>query len=374
MKLLIISHRIYPAKSPRSYRATELAKEFARRGYEVTLCGVLGNYNYTHFEKEHHLKIKSIGKMRFVRLNSDGVEMSNFFDKVLKKILKKWIDYPDIEFLFKVNSFLKENKGFDTVISIGMPHSIHWGTAYAKKRLGLDFPKKWIADCGDPYMGNKAYRAKPPFYFGYLEKFFCRNTNFITVPTKESINGYYPEFRKKIKVIPQGFQIKKIYNKNPANNTITFAYSGVFYKDFRDPTLLMSYLSNLNKPFKFIVYTSTTKILEPFKEALGDKLEIRGYIERENLLEVLSDVDFLINIENNSNTQSPSKIIDYIITGRPVFSLKSDYLDIDKFNRFLKKDYSGKLNLENIEKYKIENVVSSFEKLLSTDCYEYEEI
>lgn len=34
-KILIISRSFYPMNSPRSFRTTELAKEFARQGHEV---------------------------------------------------------------------------------------------------------------------------------------------------------------------------------------------------------------------------------------------------------------------------------------------------------------------------------------------------
>jgi hypothetical protein len=364
-RILVLSHTIYPAQFPRSYRATELAIEFARLGHLVTLAGVLGEYDYSEFEKTHHLKVEDIGRMDWVSLKSSGANKRSFLNKVGSKLLKKWMEFPDIEFLWKVPLYLKTKSDIDLLISIGMPHPIHWGTALAKKRLSNKFPAKWIADCGDPYMGNKVTKIKPAFYFKYFEKEFCRQADYITIPIKDALQGYYQEFWYKIKIIPQGFRfddIDKIEEFKP--NTIpTFAYAGIFYKDFRDPTSFLEYLATLDRPFKFIVFTKSIGFLEPFKERLKEKLEVCDYIPREDLLNRLKRMDFLVNFENNTKVQSPSKLIDYALTGRPVLSLNGSKLSNSKIEQFLNGDYAQKFILKNIEDYDIKNVAQKFIRL-----------
>jgi hypothetical protein len=63
--------------------------------------------------------------------------------------------------------------GYDLLISIAAPHSIHWGIAWARKD-GSPIAGIWIADCGDPFMGKENDTFRPPFYFRYLEKWFCQ--------------------------------------------------------------------------------------------------------------------------------------------------------------------------------------------------------
>ena len=48
-KILLVSNGFYPEISPRSYRATELAKEFYRQGHEVTVITKYRDYNYIDF-------------------------------------------------------------------------------------------------------------------------------------------------------------------------------------------------------------------------------------------------------------------------------------------------------------------------------------
>lgn len=361
-KILIISQTIFPAQYPRSYRASELAKELARQGYEVVLYAVLGDYDYSNFEIENNLKVKNIGKMCFAKLNSINSGNRTFIDKALGKLFNRALEFPDIELMFKIPAILKKEKNIDLLISVAMPHPIHWGCALASDLLKNKFPKVWIADCGDPYMGNKFRKNKPFFYFKYLEKWFCRKADFITIPIEGAREGYYPEFHNKIKIIPQGFKFEdnEAINSTPENSVPTFGYAGVFYRAFRDPTLFLEFLTAVQEPFKFIIYTPDQTLIKPYLNRLAGKIEIRPYIPRNELLKILSRMDFLINIENGTEVQSPSKLIDYSLTKRPILSFTSDNIPKDAFFEFLAGNYSKQYHIDNIEQYRIENVAEKF--------------
>lgn len=366
MKVVIIAYLIYPRNSPRSNRATELAKEFGRQGYDVTLYGVLGNFDYTDFETKYNVKVRNLGKHIFSGVTSDDIKGNiSFIHRVITKLIGKWIYYPNIYLSSLVNKTLKKEKDIDLLISIAHPFPIHWGAAKFKS-YNLDKMKNttWIADCGDPFMGNPFH--KHPFYFKYIEKWFCGKTDYITVPIEEAKDAYYKEFRHKIKVIPQGFNMDEfkddyVYNKNTKP---TFIYAGVFYKGIRDPRPLLDYLVKKDVDFKFIVYTKTKGIIEPYKKMLGGRLEIKDYIPRVQLLKEMSKADFLLNIENNTNLQSPSKLIDYALTRRPVLSINSNEAFNEKIiEDFLNGDYRKSLKIENIEKYDIQNIINQFVSL-----------
>ena len=78
-KIVIISKSIYPFNNPRSHRATELAKEFGRQGYEVVLYGEKANIDYTLFERKYKIKLRDLGKLYF--------SSSYFKNKLWKKII-----------------------------------------------------------------------------------------------------------------------------------------------------------------------------------------------------------------------------------------------------------------------------------------------
>ena len=365
-KILIVSSSFYPMNSPRSSRTTELAKEMSRQGHEVTVL-TPKIPEHSDFEKKYELTIKNLGKQTWKPAELKGSSVSLLLRRAINRFSNLLLEYPDIQLMGMVEKALKkEEQNYDLLISIAVPHAIHWGVAKVWKKGSDQNPAKvWVSDCGDPYMGNPL--RKKFFYFKYMEKWFCRKADYLTVPVKEAIKGYYKEFHHKIKVIPQGFNIDSIdYKRQYKGNRVpTFVYAGVFYKDIRDPKTFLDYLATLDVDFKFIIYTKKKKLVTPYEKRLKGKLIVKDYIPREDLLLQMSQADFLINFENNTSIQSPSKLIDYALVGRPVLSINSNgILDIELINQFLNGDYSNALQVGNIEQYDIKNVAKEFIKLI----------
>lgn len=366
MKIVIISRAIYPQLAPRPFRATELAKYFAKIGHDVTLYGVLGRFDYANFTKETGVKVRNLGKMIFATQNSDGIEKISLVNKIGRKLLHRFLEFPDIELAFKVYNLLKQEKEIDLLITVAIPYPIHWGAAWAKKKLKDRFPKKWISDCGDPYMGNSVHK-KPLFYFQYIEDFWGRQTDYITIPVEEARKAYNKKVQNKIRVIPQGFDFSNVkIDKNFKGNKIPhFAYAGVVYKDYRDPSCFLEYLSRIEKDFCFVVYTRTKELFENYQKKLEGKMIIRDYIPREELLYSLSQMDFLVNLQNNANVQVPSKLIDYCLARRPILDISSVFSEREKENvdAFLGGNYIKCHEMIDIEQYNIKNVGNAFLKL-----------
>ena len=370
--ILIISHLIHPAKNPRAFRTTELAKELANQGHNVTLYAVLGCYNYKEYEDKNRLRIRNIGKMIFATINSDETNSYTTITRILNRLLNRLLEFPNIELMFRIPGIINQEKNIDLLISVAAPFPIHWGCALSKTFYKKSFPAIWVADCGDPYMGNnKDQEQKKYFYFKYIEKWFCRLADHITVPFEGAKEGYFAEFRNKIKVIPQGINFSEIElcPDKPEYKVPTFAYSGVFFNEIRNPSAFLNYLSTLDKEFKFIVYTKTPDILEPYINTLGDKLEIHEYIPRNKLIYELSKMDFLVNFENKTNIHLPSKLIDYALTKRPILSIPSYSLPVNTINEFLNGNYQNKFSVNNIEQYNIANVTRQFVSLITSQSF-----
>lgn len=366
MKILIISQHLFPIQTPRAHRTSELVKELSRQGHEITIYAVIGKFDYSKFQKEYNITLKNI-PIRFQKhpYNSDGDKKRTFIDKVLGRVLGRVFEFPNIEFLYRVPEILQIEKGFDALITIADPHQIHWGAAKARKKDPINFPTVWIADCGDPFMMNGSSNSHFS-YFEKYEKLFGKYCDFITVPVEEAKEGYYTEFRNKIRVIPQGFEFSLTEEKQePENMPITFAFAGTFYKDIRNPSKFLDVLAAHSTNFKFVIYTLFTDLIAQYQEILGSKLEIRSPLNRTELIEELKKMDFLVNIENvNSPTQVPSKLIDYAIAQRPILSVNPVNPDANIIDQFLNRDYSKGFIVENLEQYQISNVIGKFVELI----------
>lgn len=369
-KILVVSRSFYPENSPRSFRTTELVKEFCRQGHDVTLYTFKDDAYHVPIEKEFGVKIKDLGKRKFkyVELKNTG-KISFLFRRVLRRMLLVAFEYPDIEIMFKVKKALKHESGYDLMVSIAVPHPVHWGVAWARTKEH-PIAKVWAADCGDPYMGTgKQDTFKKPFYFKYLEKSFCSKADYITLPNINMKVNYYQEFWPRIREITQGFKFDEVQlEKQPVNNPVpTFAFAGVFMRSVRNPVPLIEYLVSTGREFKFVVYSKSADLILPFKEVLKDKLEIREYVPRLALLKELSKMDFLLNIGYDPAQQLPSKLIDYYLTGRPILMLREGVLDKTMVDEFLDGNYNKAFKSYNLDQYKIENVCRLFLNLAGNE-------
>lgn len=366
-KILIITHGFFPMQSPRSFRATELAKEFYRQGHEVRVMAPSRD-GIENFIKEYPTIFKSLGKLDWKIFNFKGLGFfGRLYNKAVNRLLPLLFEYPMMELFFKVQKALKEESSkYDLLISVAVPYPIHWGVASVWDREGDNVAKTWVADCGDPYCLQENDTFQPPFYFRWVEKWFMRKADFVSVPTENSFKGYFPEFHSKLRVIPQGFRFEDI-EKRPVidDGIICFGYGGVFIPGRRDPKEFIQFLVQLPKTvlFEFHIYSVSSHLVEPYTN--GDtRIILHHPIERKKLLNMLSGFQFVVNFANKGTAQTPSKLIDYAIIDKPILNIETGNLDINTIFEFLDGNYSNSLKIMDSEKYRIENVAQSFLKLI----------
>jgi len=110
-------------------------------------------------------------------------KLFNFFARLLSRVLLILFEYPTIENMFKIMRILKNESDYDLMISFAVPYPVHWGVAFSRSQKH-NIASVWVADCGDPYMGDVLDTFRKLFYFGYLEKYFSRKADFIPYQSK----------------------------------------------------------------------------------------------------------------------------------------------------------------------------------------------
>lgn len=363
-KILIVSASFEPEISPRSFRTTELTKELARKGHDVTLLTRYLENQHAKISDDYGIKFLAIPASFFVPLLN---QKNSFFKRLVLKVLfelgvSKYFDIPHIDYKKSVGSVLLSLEDqFDLLISIAVPHSIHWGVSDALA-VKPELTQTWIADCGDPFMGNPFHKRSKRFE--RYEHKFCELADYITVPVHAAIEGYYPEYKSKIRVIPQGFNFKQdraslipyVQNKIPH-----FAYSGIFYENKRDPRPFLDYLLSLEQDFRLYLYSGSVKLLEPYANKSAGRIVLKKPLPRKDLLVELSTMDFLLNINNQGSVQNPSKIIDYRLVGRPILSISNNQNGAGLIEEFLAFNYVNQFRSElDLDHYNIEQVAKQF--------------
>jgi len=368
-KILIVGRTFFPEQSPRSFRTTELATELARQGHQVTV--VLPQNIQTaiesKFQNSFGIVFMYYGPLLWKTLDKSKNYWIGDWKRKFGRLLFLLFEYPNIEILFKLPVLLKKLKGYDMMISIAVPHENHWAIARVRTKNN-PIAKTWVADCGDPFMTNVLETIPPPFYFRYLENKFLKKCDFVSVPTVGSIKAYSTKFHKKFRVIPQGFDFKGIRTTEvkPEFDRPTFAYAGGVSKDgIRSLDKFIDVLLAQEKPFVFHIFSNTAESVLIDKIKGFEKLIIINKpIERQKLIYELSKMDFLVNLDNGTYLNTPSKLIDYGLAGRPILNINPLNPQKEIICQFLEEDYSNQEVVHDLERYNIINVSDQFLQLI----------
>lgn len=375
MKIAILTAVFHPELHPRAFRAYELAKEYAIQGHdvEVFLLTRIKGFDYEQLSQELHIKIT------ILPLYTRELGAENIFQQT--NPLLRWIHWGYrwlLEYLLAGNLFaystriaecLKhEMQQKDMVIALSTPFMNLLGLAKYVHAHKAQSKTIYIADSGDPFYYSQ--QTKRALYFKWVEKWVYRHFDYLSIPTSDAIPAYVPLIPKeKIQIIPQAFNMRDVHlSPAPTSDIPTFAYAGVFYQDIRNPEFLFKHLCTLTEDFRFHVYLRhrdphITSVLDKYQKQLGEKLIIHYSVKRTDLLYRLSECHFLINISNTTSTQLPSKLIDYGITKRPVYSFDKQSFNPQVFTAFMHGDYTHAMPID-IRPYDIEVVTKQFLELV----------
>lgn len=373
-KILIVSNFFYPEITPRAMRTTELAREFAGRGHSVTL--VIPNKK---IYRDNPLKIEGLDILFADSPVSDGTEVPA--RRKLRKFIPGW-GMRLLLYFYNHEYFAKYDKGiekrlmeldgdFDFLLSVSYPAAIHRAVMIAFEKNDKLTAKFKAAEFSDPPLRGEYNKYFFPAYGLFLKKagrFFDR----FVIPV-ENAKPCYLRYKPEsgIVVIPQGFDNSGVTVKDyTPNDPVTFGYAGRFYRNTRDPEPLFRYLAESGRDFKFHLYLTDCEpyfedMISEYRSLCKGEIIVHGALPRNELIYELSGMDFLVNHNFNYRTATPSKLIDYALTGRPVFSFSSDTFDGASFGRFLEKDYSDALRLPDTEDYDIADIAEKFEALFT---------
>jgi hypothetical protein len=360
-RILVICNSFWPDIDPRSFRATELVKELCRQSHEVWVMKPNITESQSHFAREHGFQFIDLGTFNGEPLVKSKSRVGQLVGRLVNRVAQLFFEFPFIKLYFLVRKSIRSTKQkFDLCISIAVPYPIHWGTAAGLEKNKIT--NTWIADCGDPFMGDESDSFRHPFYFKYIEKHFCRRADYLTVPTSKSYKGYYEEFWHKIKVIPQGFDFSEVVLANERHEypCPAFGYAGGVIPNYREPFDFLEYLCNVEYDFRMVIFSLNKNYFEPYKEKLGDKLFLNEPTDRLKVLHEFSRLDFVINFNNKGSKQTASKLIDYHIIQKPILNIDFRSFDAYEFERFYKGNYSNQFKIENPDQYRIQNVTKNF--------------
>lgn len=371
-RILIVGYHFYPQNTPRAFRTYELVKEFVRRGIEVDL--ILPNKEIFSghsrvLKKFNLLNIEYLGDNRSFKKTSlaSSLKFNNYFRNIAKQIYRYFNPFSETQsYINLVYKYLRcHNVRYDLILAIAHPFSTLVGTARAIRHNDiLEECSVKVAEYSDPFTLQSTMKMFP--LYRILDKWIANTFDYISIPTEKAVSSYIKlKIADRIKVIPQGFDFSEVeLNVYNENSIPSFGYAGVFYEKIRNPEVFFDYLLTLEYDFRFYLFTSssntvTNGFINRYKDRLQEKLVLFYDIPRLELIKKLSTLDFLINIDNTSNNQVPSKIIDYALAKRPTYSFSQHNFDTAEFQQFIDRDYEKSLSVD-IARYDIRNIADQF--------------
>ncbi|ODS62991.1 MAG: hypothetical protein ABS41_07405 [Arenimonas sp. SCN 70-307] len=143
---------------------------------------------------------------------------------------------------------------------------------------------------------------------------------------------------------------------------VRFGYAGLFIPGRRDPSAFLQHLVQRKDSFEFHVFTKSPELVVPFARR-DSRIVLRDILPRAQVMEELAAMNFVVNFENAGARQTPSKLIDYWLCGRPILNVRGNDLAIEVIDQFLSGHYEAALKIDQPERYEISNVVRQFDRL-----------
>ena len=118
-------------------------------------------------------------------------------------------------------------------------------------------------------------------------------------------------------------------NKPEIRKGRRLVFTGSLYKEIRNPAYLLELLSSVFEKAPEIEahfygrLNDCTDLFEPYLQHYQKNVFVHGLVSREIAANALEQADVLINIANRTRHQLPSKLVDYMASGKPILNVVS---------------------------------------------------
>lgn len=340
-KVLFFTTTHYSNPSAVGISVNEIIKELQNREYEIHLICYRG-----HREESTELidgvYVYRINMPIYYRLNELSKHIKNInLLKVLKylswllsnlKILMYLPFFPVksiitiIKFLMTAIRLQRKHK-FRLVISSYNPIEGLIASNLLKKIFGDFRLILYALDSLTNYGGGRFLSANFTDKMGWKwEKRLYKNADLILnmeTHKKHYNQRRYKIYSDKIKFVDIPLLTKSRMNFTPRkkDNHVNFVYSGSLYSSIRNPEYaceLFKAINNENYRINFYSQGDCEQKLAVYQNETKGMISRNGYISHEEMLVEIDRASFLINIGNKNSDMIPSKIFEYMSTGKPI--------------------------------------------------------
>lgn len=351
-KILIIAYLTPPAATPRAIRLEALASHWVKAGHTVDIVTVgdhvVETTSYGNLHRVTSKLLKSLTRSRDTQkaaaASGGKVSLKGWILSLISNLWWKVFAWPDGNCLWifpavkKAKELLKTNQ-YDAVMSISTPFSGHVAAYFALKKY-KHLP--WLTDSGDPFSLVPESPANNYYLYSFLNKSFerkilahCDHFSITTEGTRKIYADAFPEYADKLVVIPPLYSSSKPVPltaeevRNDNEGTINIIFIGFLYRKMRNPSNALNIFIKLFERYPEL----KDRCRITFWGGLGDcpdifaeyasvlPLSFCGPLPHSDVMNTMQKSSILLNLGNITNFQTPSKIIEYALSGRPVLNV-----------------------------------------------------
>jgi len=378
-KILLISYFYPPLATPQGTRWFYFANFLAEKGIDLDIISVnpdgltgIDNRMAEAINKKINIKYieKQLLKLPFWDKYKNNNSFFSFMSKLTYGIIRR-VCYPDAQIFWAINVYRDILKSktvdYDCIITVSNPISALILGYFLRKKIKL----YWVCDMGDPWSFNNMieYKIIRSKLDKMLERKVVEKANKIVVTTDQTqslFSDLYPNHKCKFFTITQGYDSHLFQNDKRSmyidKKYLNIVYTGRLYGKNRNMTEFLYALKELSKYCKDIKLIFAGIAEKDFvrvtnKLGLENNIDMIGYLPLHEIAILQKNADVLLHLGNNSLTQLPGKIFEYIGSGRPIFGIYY---------------FAGDIGKEIIEKKSLgitcpndrDNIQESFEKIV----------
>lgn len=357
MKVLLVNYYYKPMVDAHAYRWTQLSEYWTGKGFEVDVicskvtdiknvencCGV--NIVRVGFRGANKIQSEAVNSQENKRF---ALNISDSIKKLLKVGYRKiyWPDGLWHWFFAAAFELLKKNgKQYDLVVSYAPSFSAHLVALMYKKISRRKF--YWIADYGDPFSTSTSMPHNNEMLYSWInhivEDSVLKNANKVCFTSKYTLTDYVLKFgrRDNFECVPHLVDIDKMYLRGKVVgceevSVIRLVFIGNFHAGIRDPFLASTVIKALAKKLYenrgytvvFDIYGASNGV--DITSVCDSTIRWHGPLDRECVREVMQGAHFLVNIENSNCSMIPSKVVEYVATGKPLINIANTDKDISE--------------------------------------------
>jgi len=349
-RLLLISYPFPPNSSAGAVRSERFARYLSGLDWDVEVISIRPRKDLYADTRRLEILGQKV-RIHMTRTIDPWLWLSdknpgNRFLRAVRSALMEIFSFPDHMLLWvpfavsKGLSIFKE-RGFDAIYTTSPPHSTHLAGLILSKLTG----KTWVCDFRDPWTLN-AYRDKGGWRrYGLiieraLEKQVIENAALVLSNTHANHKNLLKAFPKldpeKVTYVPNGWEeFENTAAVLSPDHKLTIVHAGTFYPKFKPYALfyaLCAWKEGNHHPDVSPLNSGDIRILllgsrdeqtaNTVKELnLSDIVEIKPWTALDEARGIMSGADILwtsLGTGQESATYVPSKIFEYIATGKPI--------------------------------------------------------